>query len=128
MAAYLKSNNFEIDFIVSSTANRAIMTANAFQMEFGIETKRFWTDPDLYHSSPDTIVLSLCQIPPEFTNIAVFAHNPGMTLLANKVSEEYIENIPTCGVNVCATSKPLCDISIDDLSMTHLFTPKSIDR
>jgi phosphohistidine phosphatase len=30
--------------------------------------------------------------------VMIFSHNPGITDLYNRLSDEYIENIPTCGI------------------------------
>ena len=28
----------------------------------------------------------------------IFAHNPGLTMLTNHIGDNYIDNIPTCGM------------------------------
>ena len=33
-----------------------------------------------------------------YDSAALFAHNPGMTYLANNFTDRYIDNVPTCGI------------------------------
>lgn len=126
MARYLRDSGHQIDLIVTSTAKRAYTTAKYFKDVFELGDDNFWKESELYHASPETLVGILRQVPDEFENVAVFAHNPGMTMLANNLSPENIDNVPTCGVTQSHCSANWNDCYIDHLDFVDLFTPRKI--
>lgn len=126
MAEHLRDNGWPIDFLLSSTAVRAKTTADYFLEVFGIGQDAFWTDSDLYHSYPETMISCLSQVPDEYENVALFAHNPGMTYLANAVSESTIDNVPTCGVVITEFEGSFSDLNLSKLHFLSFLYPKGI--
>ncbi|MDX1684701.1 MAG: histidine phosphatase family protein [Saprospiraceae bacterium] len=126
VAKYLHDNGENIDFILSSTAQRARSTAEAFKREYDLPDKAFMTDGNLYHAPPDRLIAALGVVPDEYEGIAVFAHNPGMTELAGRLAPYRIDNVPTCGVTITELSSDLEDCQLSDFNFIDLVTPKGI--
>lgn len=98
MVRYLNDLGYTFDGIWSSTANRALSTARIFARHMGVDDIHFHQSSELYHSSPDQMVSVLRETISDYNSIALFAHNPGMTQMANLFSPNIIDNVPTCGV------------------------------
>lgn len=86
------------DLIISSTAKRAITTAEIFAEVFCIKTDKLIRDKNLYNASSYELLSIINQLPDEFHRAMIFAHNPGLTMLTNRLGDKYIDNIPTCGL------------------------------
>ncbi len=98
MAKLLKGKLPELDLIVSSPANRALTTAQYFAEAFGIKKEEIHTDNQLYHAYPDDILKIIRALDDQYKVILLFGHNPGFTELANIFTEDFIDNVPTCGI------------------------------
>lgn len=126
MASHVKNAGVDIEMILSSTAKRARTTAEYFQEVHDIDPSNFWTDRELYHASPETLVEALVQIPEDVKCVAIFAHNPGMTILANQLSTEAIDNVPTCGVTIASYEGLWAECQLGKLEFIGLLKPKEI--
>lgn len=83
--------------LLSSPAVRAFTTAKYFAKAFALQDKDIQTDERLYLADPETILQVLRRTDKKHETLLVFGHNPGYTQLANLFSEEFIDNVPTCG-------------------------------
>ena len=86
------------DTIVSSPALRALLTARAIAEELQFPVDNIVVEEDLYGCGPQDIFDTAALISPEHNVALVVSHNPAITELANIVSRNLIENVPTCGV------------------------------
>jgi phosphohistidine phosphatase len=93
MAARLRDRGFRPDVIRSSTALRARTTAAAFGEALGVGVE---LDPELYGSPADTLLRAAETSGAR--SVLVVAHDPGMTVLAERLSEGGIGHMPTCAV------------------------------
>lgn len=86
------------DRIVSSPANRA--TATAFRiaeaLEYPIAAIR--TDQGIYAASVNELNQLISQFSADDSKVCLIGHNPGITDLSNYLTDEYIDNVPTCGI------------------------------
>lgn len=98
MANKFKSEYFTPDLLLSSPALRAKKTAEVFASSFEIEISKISFEKALYHAEPDEIESQVELLDNNINSAMLFAHNPGLTSLANDYSEAYIENIPTTGI------------------------------
>jgi phosphohistidine phosphatase len=96
MGRFLSDNHQTPDLLITSTASRAFYTALHFCDAFGLDEELIKLDKSLFHSSPDEILNSINKCPTGNT-IALFGHNPGLTLAANLLGGTNFDNIPTCG-------------------------------
>lgn len=96
---YLKEHNIPVDVILSSPANRAQTTAKIIASKLDYQEDKIVFENSLYNFSDEDAVLDIIQLlDDDYQNIIVFGHNPTFTFLANKLSDHYFDNIPTCGV------------------------------
>ena len=93
MAALLAESGFRPDVILASTATRARTTAEAFAAEFGVAVD---LDHDLYLAPPGTLLAAAAAT--GAGAVLVVAHDPGMSVLAGRLSGDRIAHMPTCAV------------------------------
>jgi len=93
LAARLAATGLRLDALLSSTARRARTTASFFGAAFGLEPE---LDSDLYGAPAATLLRSAVErgVPA----VMVVAHDPGMTALAERLSDGRIGHMPTCAV------------------------------
>lgn len=100
MAKLLHKTNPDIDIFLSSPANRALTTAIIIAKEFDLSEKDIIKNDNLYHASPSRILQVIAEQDDSLDSLAVFAHNPGLTDLANQLCSTRIDNLPTTGIFV----------------------------
>ncbi len=98
MAKRLKDRKIKIDRFISSPAKRAKKTAESFIDEYGMKEKDLILLPSLYEASVRNFYQAAESINDKDDVVALFSHNPGITDFANTLTEQKIDNIPTCGV------------------------------
>ncbi len=98
MALRLLDRKETIDLFVSSPAKRARKTAAAFAEVYGQVKEDILLEPRLYLAPPSIFFSVLAGIDDSHERIALFAHNPGITDLANLLTEARIDELPTCGI------------------------------
>jgi len=84
--------------LVSSPAKRAITTAQLFAGQLKIPIADIQTDQRIYEALPNTLLKVINEFDNAYQSIALFGHNPGLTLLSNYLTDEQIYNLPTCGL------------------------------
>lgn len=98
MAERLKSITPHIHRLISSPAKRAITTAQIFAEVLGIPIKDIHLKDQIYEASAHDLLDVINQVDESVSTAAIFGHNPGVTVLANYLSDSNIYNIPTCGI------------------------------
>lgn len=93
MAARLHGTGLRLDAILASTAVRARTTAGYFGNAFGLDPM---LDEQLYGASAQTLLAAAAASGADA--VAVVAHDPGMTVLAERLSGGGIGHMPTCAV------------------------------
>jgi len=106
MAARLAASGFRPDVILSSTALRARTTAEAFAAELGVAVS---LDPELYGAPSGTLLAAAAET--GATAVLVVAHDPGMTVLAGRLSGDGIGHMPTCAVATFAWQEDDWDVA-----------------
>jgi len=97
MANAFLNRNIKLDLIISSGAKRTIDTAKAFAEALGFRSNILIKD-ELYEGSSYEILNCINQIDDIYNNVLIVCHNPGITNLANYLSDFLIDNIPTTGI------------------------------
>ncbi len=97
MGQRLQRVGLQLDSIVSSTAVRAIATADMIAEQIGF-TKKIDQRDELYHADDRGLLDAVRNFENDLNSVLLVAHNPGITELVNKLSRRYIDNVPTCGV------------------------------
>jgi phosphohistidine phosphatase len=98
MAKRLIDKNIAIDLFVSSTAKRALTTAIYFAETYHKKEKDIVKVDDLYHAMPAVFYKTIVDLNDEFSNVALFSHNPGITEFVNELTKTQIDDMPTCGI------------------------------
>ncbi len=100
MAKLIAEMNIRPDLMISSPAERALTTARIFAGEFNIDPKKIIKDDRIYTNGLKNIINIISEIDNDVITLIVFGHNPDLSYLTGKISDKYIDTIPTCGV-VC---------------------------
>jgi len=98
MAQRLIQHGEPPQLLVSSPAKRALTTAQIFAERLHTAVRDIRIDPRVYEALPGTLLDIINEVDNRYDRVALFGHNPGVTLLANVLSDENIANIPTCGI------------------------------
>ena len=99
MARRLKVNSMIIDAFISSPAKRAGKTCKLFCEAFDYNEDDIIYIDSLYLAPADTIFEVVATINNQYQHVAIFAHNPGVTDFANRLtSQVHIDEMPTCGI------------------------------
>lgn len=77
MGQLLKHEELTPDLIISSTANRAMTTAEATALACDYEEEIKYTR-QFYHADPETYLMVLNGLPDSIERVMVVGHNPGM--------------------------------------------------
>lgn len=98
MGARLAEWGPPVDRVISSSAVRALATAELVTQEMGLPWDEIQVEDDLYHAT-EYEVLDLIQEQEDYLDgLMLFGHNPGLTYLVNDLSDLDLDNLPTCGV------------------------------
>lgn len=98
MGNRLQEKGIKPDFIVSSSASRAIATAKLVAYEIGYDLAKIEERKAIYEASCSTLLKIINDFDNQHDFIALFGHNNGITDLAVYLTEAEIFNIPTCGM------------------------------
>jgi phosphohistidine phosphatase len=123
MASKLKDFGVKPDVLISSAANRALMTANFFSGEFGLAVKE---EKSLYHAPPSAYLEKINGLSEDITTVVFFGHNPGVTDLANEIEPGIIDDLPTCSITIAEVKRDLRweDIDWRHMTLETILTPK----
>jgi phosphohistidine phosphatase len=98
MGARLADWGPPIDRVISSSAVRALATAELVTQAMNLPWDEIQVEDDLYHAT-EYEMLELIQEQDDYLDgVMLFGHNPGMTYLVNDLSDLDLDNLPTCGV------------------------------
>jgi phosphohistidine phosphatase len=86
------------DLMVSSTAMRALQTAQAIADAIGRTTASIVTRDDLYLASARTLLEIVRETEASVVHLLLVGHNPGMSDLWGRLSNERAPSLPTCGI------------------------------
>lgn len=98
MAKRLKDKDIKVDLFVSSPAKRARRTAKLFAEEWKVGKEDIRLMDALYLSGFTTFQQTVASLPKEADTIALFSHNPGITVYANSLTNVRIDDMPTCSL------------------------------
>ncbi|GLR17444.1 SixA phosphatase family protein [Portibacter lacus] len=104
MAKVLKNYFHKIDGIIKSPSKRTTETSTYFQETFNLNNDVVLTEEQLYHGSVDNLMDAIQGLPEDWESVMLFAHNPGMTYLAEYLGMTEIVNVPTCGMLIAESS------------------------
>lgn len=125
MSRMLKEKGVQPDKFISSSAKRALSTAQYFAEAFGYSPDLIEVEADIYEAFPDDVLDIVRDIPDQFQTVLVFGHNPTFTGIANLFSEDFIANVPTCGiVKVDVFTSKWREIKESNAQLADFYYPK----
>ena len=98
MGKRLKAMGILPDLLIASPANRALTTARKIAENIGYPVEDILENDDIYHGSENTLLQVIKSADGDVNELMLFGHNPGFTDLANLLGDQWIDNIPTCGI------------------------------
>ena len=125
MGKLIAGKGIKVDAIVSSSANRAITTASYFAEALGIKKEDIIAKKEIYESYPETVLTIIEELDEKLETVLIFGHNPTFTSLANLFTEDYISNLPTCGmVQIDSSADKWADVTTENSKMKNFYYPK----
>ena len=98
MGQKLKELHVEPDIIISSPAARAKNTIQVIGNQLNYSPDNIVYDNSIYHSSVENLIEVLNVIDNAQSTVILVGHNPGITFLSNYLTNDYLDNIVTCGI------------------------------
>ena len=98
MARRLAERGVRPDLILSSSAVRALTTAQIFADVLGYPRDRILSELELYLASIEMLRYRIRCLDDAMAQVILVGHNPGFTSLANLFLNQPIDNLPTCGI------------------------------
>ena len=86
------------DRIFSSPAARALTTAKSIAEAIGYPVGDVDANHSIYAASVNDLIQLISNLSGNFREVVLVGHNPEMTGLSNHLTDEYIDNVPTCGI------------------------------
>ncbi len=83
--------------IISSSAKRAISTANIIAEHFKYNRNQILKEKKVYQAVVSDLMQIIYSVPDNINYLMIFGHNPTFTQTVNYLSDKKIENLPTCG-------------------------------
>ncbi|HJO95648.1 MAG TPA: histidine phosphatase family protein [Victivallales bacterium] len=84
------------DLVITSSARRALETAELISDRIGYSIDRIVQDGRIYAASVYDLVKVIRKLDNDNKTVLLFGHNPGVTSLANYLTGVHIDNMPTC--------------------------------
>ena len=97
MGNQIKKYKVEVDYIITSGANRALETCKIVSKCISYN-KKIEKDNNIYNSSIDFMMNLSNNISDEYKTIMIFGHNPTLHHLSQKLSGEIVYTFPTCSM------------------------------
>lgn len=116
MGKYLLKNYSTPDYVLCSSANRAISTARLLLNEMNFPIDSIHQSENLYHPSIADALKEISQVPNDVNTLYLFGHNPGFSDLVS-----YLSGVPTELKTCCVGILELQVDSWDELSRETCF-------
>lgn len=98
MGKLLGKMNIKPEIIISSPANRAISTAQALAHELNYPLENIAAEKKMYEASEKDIMETVSGIDNKYNIALLVGHNPALTYFVERLTDESIGNMPTCGI------------------------------
>lgn len=99
MGRFLKQNGLEPDYILASSAVRALETANGVVEGMMPTDLKVQIDPDLYLCDVSTYFASLSRLPDDRQRGMVISHNPGTAAFIFTLTGRFVE-VTTANIGI----------------------------
>lgn len=100
MGTRLMETGFYPDAIFTSSASRAIQTADLISHVFGYDLHKIIIEKKLYLCEANDLMQFVKDLPEKFSSVIIVGHNNGLTDFINLFTEVKIVNLPTSGYSL----------------------------
>jgi phosphohistidine phosphatase len=115
------------EVVVSSPAKRAWSTARLIASEIHFKEENLIADPEVYEADVDTLMEIIGNFSGDWQDVMLVGHNPGLTDLAERLTDQAFGNLPTCAICCIAFAvENWSEISYGSGRVYHYDDPKSI--
>lgn len=122
---YLKRNKVKPDLLKSSSANRALSTAEIIAKAINYPIEDIEIEDNLYHASSEEVYSELFVLPNSINSVMIFGHNPTFTYFVNGFVNPKMDNLPTSGVvSISFETDEWEKIAMVDYKINFVVTPK----
>jgi phosphohistidine phosphatase len=128
MASALIGRGVQPDLIVSSTAVRALTTAQLIAVKMGYPLENILEAPALYLAAPGAILRAIQQLDEAAGTVMIFGHNPGMheAVYAFAAGEE-VSDFPTLAVaRIEISAEHWGSVEWDSARLLELIIPRGV--
>jgi phosphohistidine phosphatase len=98
MGRILREKGVKPNLFISSPAKRALKTAKLVANELDYPEKKIKKDDRIYDNYLNSILRVIKEIDDQVLKLIIFGHNPAFTELAEYLSGEEVDNVPTSGI------------------------------
>lgn len=126
---YLLDKEVKLDFVISSSAVRALETANYISRALGYPSDEIKIDPQVYHADVSTLSDQFLDLSDRYDAIMIVGHNPVFTSFANLFIDPKIDWLPTSAVVSIEFDTNHWDKIFDaDRKTRFIVTPKMLKK
>jgi len=134
IGVWLASNDMMPDYVVSSPAKRALVTAEKCckAMEQGADN--IVQEDKIYHADVDDLFDVLRQLPTQASRVLLVGHNPGLEELLLSLSEGPVEPadngklLPTAALAILEIDKQWSDLKPGDAYLRRIIYPSTLPK
>ncbi|MEJ1296439.1 MAG: NUDIX domain-containing protein [Candidatus Sedimenticola sp. (ex Thyasira tokunagai)] len=134
IGVWLQQQNLIPDFVITSPAERALITAQKCSKVMGIGAKHIHNDKRIYLADTHDLLATLANCPNDAHRVMLVGHNPGLELLLSYLADEQPE-IPSDGklmptATIARLSMPdrWSDLSEGAGKLLQLIRPSSLQK
>jgi phosphohistidine phosphatase len=98
MGKRMKNQLILPDLIICSPAKRARKTAKMIAKQLGYAGKKIIKYDIIYHGLMPDLLDLIRAVDDSHKKLMLIGHNPDLTSLANMLTDQFVSNIPTCGI------------------------------
>ena len=86
------------DYIITSPAKRAITTARVFAEHLQYPEMSIHENEKIFEATLEDLMEVIEELNNDYSDVALFGHNPALTELANYLTNDYSFALPPCGM------------------------------
>jgi phosphohistidine phosphatase len=134
MGIWLLQQRLQPDYVISSPAERAIVTAQKTIKTMGGDARAIQQDRRIYAANVAELLQVLSGIPAENKRVMLVGHNPGLEMLTEYLHGERIplpsdgKLIPTATLALIEMPDDWCDLKSGDGELLSIVRPSSMDK
>jgi len=129
---WLRQNKFTPDFVITSTAKRAVQTAELACDAMGIRNKNIYRQKHIYLATPEELLFSLEDCPKQARRVMLVGHNPGLEELlyflvdGNVKIPEDGKLMPTATLAILGMPDSWRNLKSGSAELNYLIRPREI--